>query len=120
MGGRQIDSRDGTDAQSARALLLNPRVTAAVLEVAPERAEREGLGFGQCDVAVVMEVGRGTDRPEERRLVESIVVRAVASAGAAVLNADDPLVAAMASACPGPAHYFARAESEKVRRASGL
>jgi cyanophycin synthetase len=115
VGGRQIDSRDGTGAQSAWALLLNPRVTAAVLEVAPGRALREGLGFDLCDVAVVTQVGRGVDLPGEDSLIESIVARAITSAGAAVLNAADPLVAAMASACPGPVLYFARAESETVR-----
>ena len=115
VGGRQIDSRDGTGAEGARALLLNPRVTAVVLEVAPGRGLREGLGFDRCDVAVVTQVGRGVDPLVEQPLIESIVVRAIKSAGAAVLNADDPLVVAMASACPGPVLYFARAESEPVR-----
>jgi cyanophycin synthetase len=38
--------------------------------------------------------------------VKATIVRAVAATGSAVLNADDPLVAAMAKECPGHIVYF--------------
>lgn len=53
VGGRRLDPGDARSAASVRAVLLNPRVTAAVLEVEPTRVLREGLGFDRCDVAVL-------------------------------------------------------------------
>src|SRR5205807_1562383 len=45
---------------------------------------------------------------EELARVKRTVVEAVAPTGAAVLNADDPLVAGMADRCAGKVVYFAR------------
>src|SRR5262249_14484555 len=91
---------------------------------------REGLGFDQCDVAVVTNIGtgdhlnlRGIDTLEDLARVKRTVVEAVAPTGAAVLNADDPLIVPMAEHCPGSVIYFARAGSRPVvaghRRAGG-
>jgi cyanophycin synthetase len=106
VGGRRIDSRDCRGPQGARAVLLNPRVTAAVLETAADRALREGLGFDQCDVTVVTDTGDP--------LGLRTVVGATSAAGAAVLDAASPLVTAIASTCPGSVIYFARVENETV------
>ena len=96
-------------------MLLNPQVEAAVLETARGGILREGLGFDQCDVAVVTNIGegdhlglRGIETLEELARVKRTVVEAVAPTGAAVLNAADPLVAAMADHCPGAVIFFAR------------
>src|SRR5262249_42497639 len=51
--GRRTETRNGTGSHSARAVLLTPQVEAAVLETARNSILREGLGFDQCDVAVV-------------------------------------------------------------------
>lgn len=117
-GGRRIDNRDCSGPRSARAALLNPRVEAAVLETARGGILREGLGFDRCDVAVVTNLGagdhfglRGIETLAELARVKRVVVEAVAPTGAAVLNAVDPLVAEMASACPGTVVFFARDES---------
>jgi cyanophycin synthetase len=91
-------------------VLLNPRVTAAVLEASPGAVLSEGLGFDRCDAAVVVEVGRGEAAEAARA-----VVAATSPLGAAVLNAADPLAASLASACPGSVIQFARAENEVVR-----
>ncbi len=114
LNGRRTDSRDCSGPRSARAVLLNPRVEAAVLETARGGILREGLGFEQCDVAVVTNVGngdhlglRGVATPRELAEVKRTVVEAVAPGGAAVLNAADPLVAAMAGHCPGSVVFFA-------------
>ena len=102
-------------AQRARALLGNPGVDVAVVETARGGILREGLGFDRCHVAVVTNIGagdhltlRGIDTLEELARVKRTVVECVAPDGVAVLNAADPLVAAMASHCPGRVIFFAR------------
>ncbi len=55
--GRRIDTGDCAGPQSARAVLMNPNVDAAVFETARGGILREGLGFDRCDVAVVTNVG---------------------------------------------------------------
>jgi cyanophycin synthetase len=96
-------------------VFLNPRVEAAVLETARGGILREGLGFDLCDVAVVTNIGkgdhlglRGVATPEDLARVKRVVVEAVAPTGTAVLNADDPLVAAMAGHCRGSVTWFGR------------
>jgi cyanophycin synthetase len=113
--GRRTEARDCSGPRSARAVLLNPRVEAAVLETARGGILREGLGFDECDVAVVTNIGkgdhldlRGVESVEDLARVKRTVVEAVAPGGAAVLNAQDPLVAAMADCCPGAVVFFAR------------
>jgi cyanophycin synthetase len=112
--GRRIDSRDCSGPRSARAVLLNARVEAAVLETARGGILREGLGFDHCEVAVVTNIARGdhfglrgVQTLQELARVKRVVVEAVAPTGAAVLNAADPLVAGMAEHCPGAVVYFA-------------
>jgi cyanophycin synthetase len=120
--GRRIDNEDCSGPQSARSVLLNPIVQAAVLETARGGILREGLGFDHCDVAVVTNIGDGdhldlTDinTVEKLAVVKRTVVEAVApKVGAAVLNAADPLVAAMASYCPGQVVFFGRDSEHPV------
>jgi cyanophycin synthetase len=95
--------------------LLNPRVEAAVLETARGGLLREGLGFDHCDIAVVTNIGLGdhlsrggVETLDDLARVKRTVVQAVAPTGTAVLNAADPLVAAMAGHCPGAVIFFAR------------
>lgn len=118
IGERCIEKGDGSGPRSVRAVLLHPRVEAAVFETACGGLLREGLGFDQCDVAVVTNIGHGNhlgrgsiDTVEELADVKRVVVEAVAPAGAAVLNAAEPLVVDMARFCPGTTIYFSRAES---------
>jgi cyanophycin synthetase len=115
VGGRRIDTGDCSGPKSARAVLGNPRVDAAVLETARGGMLREGLGFDWCNVAIVTNVGEGDhlgmggiETVDELARVKSIPVRRVSAQGAAVLNADDPLVADMAKLCRGSVIYFSR------------
>lgn len=115
VGGRRIDADDCSGPQSARRLLMNPRVDMAVLETARGGILREGLGFDRCDVAVVTNIGEGdhlgladVNTLEQLAKVKRCIVDVVAPTGAAVLNADDPLVAEMAPKCPGAVVYFTR------------
>lgn len=113
--GRRIETGDCSGPKSARTVLQNPKVEAAVLETARGGILREGLGFDRCDVAVVTNIGAGDhlglagiDTVEQLARVKRTPVDVVAPGGAAVLKADDPLVAEMAAKCPGSVVYFAR------------
>ncbi len=110
---RCIDTDDCSGPKSARRVLANPLVEAAVCEVARGGILREGLGFDACDVAVVTNIADGdhlglswVKTPEDLARVKRVIVEAVAPHGLAVLKADDPLVAAMASHCPGRIVFF--------------
>lgn len=113
IGHRRVDTGDCSGPKSATAVLMNPRVEAAVFETARGGILREGLAFDRCDVAVVTNIGEGDhlgiadiDTVEKLAHVKATIVRAVAATGSAVLNADDPLVAAMADECPGAIVYY--------------
>jgi cyanophycin synthetase len=115
INGRRIDDGDCSGPQSARCVLLHPDVEAAVLETARGGILREGLGFDRCDVAVVTNIGEGDhlglsdiDSLEKLAKVKRCIVDVVAPTGAAVLNAEDPLVADMAPKCPGSVVFFAK------------
>jgi cyanophycin synthetase len=112
--GRRIDTGDCSGPQSAQAILLNPAVEVAVLETARGGILRAGLGFDRCDVAVVTNIGEGDhlglqdiETLEKLAQVKRCIVDVVAPTGAAVLKADDPLVAAMAPKCKGSVIFFA-------------
>ena len=114
VNGRQIDSGDCSGPKSARNVLLHPEVDAAVFETARGGILREGLGFDCCQVAVVTNIGAGDHlglnfitTVEDLAVLKRVIVQNVAPTGYAVLNAADPFVAAMASACPGKIIYFA-------------
>ena len=114
VNGRQIDSGDCSGPKSARNVLLHPEVDAAVFETARGGILREGLGFDRCQVAVVTNIGAGDHlglnyitTVEDLAVLKRVIVQNVAPTGYAVLNATDPIVAAMASACPGKIIYFA-------------
>ncbi len=114
VNGRQIDSGDCSGPKSARNVLLHPEVDAAVFETARGGILREGLGFDRCQVAVVTNIGEGDHlglnyitTVEDLAVLKRVIVQNVAPTGYAVLNAMDPIVAAMASVCPGKAIYFA-------------
>lgn len=113
--GRRIDTGDCSGPKSARSVLINPQVDAAVLETARGGILREGLGFDMCDAAVITNIGEGDhlglagiDTPEQLAAVKRTIVENVAPSGYAVLNADDPMTVAMAPYCPGSVIFFAR------------
>jgi cyanophycin synthetase len=118
LGPRCIESDDCSGPRSARAVLGNPLVEAAVLETARGGILREGLGFDRCDVAVITNIGQGdhlgmggVHTVEELARVKRTIVDHLAPEGAAVLNAADPLTAAMAPHSPGKVLFFGRDET---------
>jgi cyanophycin synthetase len=113
--GNRIDTDDCSGPRSAKAVLMNRAVDAAVFETARGGILREGLGFDLCDVAVVTNIGEGDhlglsdiQTTEQLAKVKRCIVDVVAPNGTAVLKADDPLVAAMAAHCPGATVFFAQ------------
>lgn len=115
VGKRRIDTGDCSGPRSARRILLHPEVDAAVFETARGGILREGLAFDRCDVAIVTNIGAGDhlglgyiSTVEDLAVVKRVIVQYVKTTGMAVLNAADPIVAEMASACPGEVTYFAQ------------
>jgi cyanophycin synthetase len=114
IGDRMIEAGDCSGPKSARAILQHPEVKAAVLETARGGILREGLGFDRCHVAVITNIAQADhlglgdiQTPEQVAMVKQTLVEVVLPEGAAVLNANDPLVAAMAEHCRGGLIYFA-------------
>ena len=112
--GKRIDTGDCSGPKSARNVLMHPDVDAAVFETARGGVLREGLAFDRCNVAVVTNIGVGDHlglsfitTVEDLAVVKRVVVQNVAPDGMAVLNAADPMTAAMAAACPGSVTFFA-------------
>jgi cyanophycin synthetase len=92
---------DCTGPISAEFVLKDPTVDYAVLECARGGLLRAGLGFHNCDVAVVTNVAadhlglQGIDTIEKLARVKGVVPQTVFPEGYAILNADDDLVYAM-------------------------
>ncbi len=119
--GKRIDTGDCSGPRSARNVLMHPDVDAAVFETARGGVLREGLGFDMCDVAVVTNIGLGDHlglnyitTVDELAVVKRVIVENVAPKGTAVLNAADPIVAAMAHHCRGDVIFFARDKANPV------
>ena len=111
---QRIQTGDCSGPKSARTVLLNPSVEAAVLETARGGILREGLGFDRCDVAIVTNLGAGDHlgmggiaTVEDLAVVKRVVVENVAKNGTAVLNGADPLTVEMAPHCQGKVTLFA-------------
>ncbi|MDP1980454.1 cyanophycin synthetase [Undibacterium sp.] len=114
VAGRQIDCGDCSGPRSARNVLSHPDVDAAVFETARGGVLREGLAYDRCQVAVVTNIGSGDHlglnyitTVEDLAVLKRVIVQNVADNGYAVLNAADPIVAAMASNCPSAVIFFA-------------
>jgi cyanophycin synthetase len=103
---------DLTGPFAANVVLTHPQVDVAVLETARGGILRAGLGFESCDVAVVTNVSadhlgmRGVETVEQLADVKAVIPAVVKPDGYAVLNADDPLVAAMRERTPGRVVLF--------------
>ena len=112
--GRTIEHGDCAGPRSARNVLLNPLLDAAVFEAARGGILREGLGFDKCDVAIVTNIGDADhlgqqfiDSPKEMFKVKRTPVDVVLPTGTAVLNATDPLVVEMKELSAGRVTFFA-------------
>lgn len=95
---------DCSGPQSAQLVLKDSAVEFAILETARGGILRSGLGFDQCDCAIVTNVAEdhlgmnGIDTIEKLARVKSVVPESVSKNGYAILNADDDLVYGMKEA----------------------
>lgn len=86
---------------SAEMILKDSTVEFAVLETARGGILRAGLGFDQCDAAIITNVAEdhlglgGIDSLEKLARVKAVVAEAVQPNGYAILNADDDRVFAI-------------------------
>jgi cyanophycin synthetase len=120
IGDEHMAHADASGPRSARTILRDPAVEAAVLETARGGMLREGLGFDEADVGCVLNVSadhlglKGIDTIEDLADVKSIIVESVARHGTSVLNADDPLTAKMARRAGGRICFFSlRGEQQR-------
>jgi len=110
---RQVDKRNCATWGSAQKVLLNRSVEAAVIENSFATILSEGLGYDRCQVGIVTNINPdrhfGEYYIENEEQVCNVLrtqVDVVLSGGVAVLNAADPLVAAMAKYCDGEVIFF--------------
>lgn len=113
----QVLKADCSGPSSAEVILRDSAVEFAVLETARGGILRSGLGFDQCDCAIVTNVAEdhlgmgGIDTLEKLARVKSVVPETVGPNGFAVLNADDDLVYAMRENVKGKVALFSLNES---------
>jgi cyanophycin synthetase len=113
-----LKAGDASGPRSAKMVLRNPGVDAAVLETARGGILREGLGFDTCSVGVVLNISedhlglKGIDTLEQLAAIKSVVVKSVARRGAVVLNFDDPHTRAMAQRARSEIIWFSVAARE--------
>ncbi|SFB20694.1 MULTISPECIES: cyanophycin synthetase [unclassified Bacillus (in: firmicutes)] len=107
IGSQCIDEGDCSGPISARKVLSNPKVDAAVLETARGGILREGLAFRFCDVGIVTNVSEdhlgldGIETFDQLVKLKRLVPEVVKENGYCVLNADDPEVVRMAEYTDG-------------------
>ncbi|MGV2827815.1 cyanophycin synthetase [Myxosarcina sp. GI1(2024)] len=107
-----VEKGDNTGPYSAGMILKDPTVEVAVLETARGGILRSGLAYDRCDIGIVLNVAAdhlglgGIDTIEQMARVKSVVPETVKPDGYAILNADDPLVAAMAQQVKSKVTYF--------------
>ena len=110
--GERIYKGDASGPISARMVLADPTVEAAVLETARGGILREGLGFDHCDVGCVLNVTddhlglKDINTLEDLGAVKSVVTESVTRRGLSVLNGDDPQTLRLARYAGGRIAYF--------------
>lgn len=120
---RQVFSGDHAKWKSASNLLTNRSIEAAVMENGSDSILCEGLAYDGCQVGVVTNVelerhyGKyDIQTPEQVFDVLRTQVDVVLPTGAAVLNADEPMLVEMAGLCNGEVIYFsADSEGQVIR-----
>ncbi|HHX23748.1 MAG TPA: cyanophycin synthetase [Thermoanaerobacterales bacterium] len=125
--GTYIDSRliikgDCSGPESARAVLLDPGVEAAVLEVARGGLIRAGLAYQHADVGIITNITEdhlgqdGINTIEDMVFVKSLVAEQVKTSGYAVLNADDPMMVEVIKRIKGSIILFSDQEDNIILR----
>lgn len=110
---RQVEAGDCAHWQPAQRLLMNRAVEAAVFENGPRAILSEGLAYDRCQVGVVTDAHLDASLAafhihdsEQLYKVLRTQVDVVLPDGVAVLNAEEPVVAEMASLCDGEVIFY--------------
>ncbi|HXB39922.1 MAG TPA: Mur ligase family protein, partial [Bacteroidia bacterium] len=120
VGNSMLTKGDTTGPVSAEFILKDPTVEFAVLETARGGILRAGLGFGQCDVAVVTNIQEDhmglsdINTLEDMAKVKGVVVQSVKRDGYAVLNADNKYCVGIAKTADCHIAYFSMDENNPV------
>ena len=114
VGARRVDRRPSADFDAAQRLLINREVEAAVIEAGARAILRDGLAYDRCTVGVVTDLGGAEQLADfdvhDAEAVARVLrtqVDVVLKDGAAVLNASDARIAAMAELCDGEVVLYA-------------
>ncbi|MGB3289434.1 MAG: cyanophycin synthetase [Burkholderiaceae bacterium] len=120
-GRRHVQKTDGANWDAARRVLLNRGVQAGVMENGPVSILSEGLAYDRCQVGVVTNLDPAGVFPDyyvedadQLAKVLRTQVDVILPSGVAVLNADDAMVANMASLCDGSVIFFGKDGSSPV------
>lgn len=112
---RCIDKSDSANWGAAHRILMNRAVEAAVFENGSDTILGEGLAYDRCRIGVITNVdvprhfGRyGVETEEHVFTVLRTQVDLVLPTGAAVLNANHPMLVEMARLCDGAVVFFAQ------------
>jgi cyanophycin synthetase len=102
VGGELVMAGDAAGPRSAQAVLSDPTVEVAALEVARGGILREGLGYDWSDVSVMSNIQAdhwgqdGISSIDDLLFIKSLVAERVREGGALILNADDEKLARLA------------------------
>ncbi|MDP1727462.1 MAG: cyanophycin synthetase [Bacteroidota bacterium] len=111
---------DCTGPVSAEYVLKDPTVDFAVLECARGGILRSGLGFHNCDMAIVTNVAedhlgiQDIDTMEQLARVKGVVPESVLPGGYAILNADNKWTVGMAQGLSCKVAYFSMHEDNPL------
>ena len=110
---RQVEKGNCTHFEPGRRLLMNRAVDAVVIENSIQMMASEGLAYNRCQVGVITAIDNTALMPEHEIANTDLLFKVfrtqidvVLPGGVAVLNADDPTVAAMAEFCDGEVIFF--------------
>ena len=115
---RRVERRDSANWASGNRLLMNRDIDAVVLESSPRSILQDGLAYDRCMVGLVTDFEGSAEladfdisTAEHMRKVLRTQVDVVLPEGAAVLNAADPQVVALADLCDGDVVLYAADEA---------
>ena len=121
--GKLVEEGDLTGPMGAQRVLRDPLVEVGVLETARGGIVLRGVGYQSNDAAVLTNVSsdhldlHGLHTLPELAEVKSVIARITKPSGTVVLNADDPLVAAVARRVRAKICFFSlRPTSARLRR----
>ncbi|MCU0327947.1 MAG: cyanophycin synthetase [Chitinophagales bacterium] len=115
-----LEKGDTTGPISAEYILKDPTVEFAVLETARGGILRSGLGFSQCDIAIITNIQEDhlgisdINTLDDLARVKSVVVKSVKKEGWAILNASNPYCVKIAKELNCNIAYFSLDEHHKV------